>query len=111
MQRVLPKIRKTGSGAYPHSPFAQAGRRHVYVYDVVFDGETIVTGSPDPEPDLARALLARGITGTITVFEGKKPRTIVNIEGAAKIRTSEPCDRRSRFVRHAEAGHGRPCHL
>ena len=81
------------------------------MYDVVFDGETIVTGSPDPEPDLARALLARGITGTITVFEGNKPRTIVNIEGAAKIRTSEPCDRRSRFVRHAEVGHGRPCHL
>jgi hypothetical protein len=32
--------------------------RHWYAYDVVFDGEIIVTDSRDPEHDLARALLA-----------------------------------------------------
>ena len=76
-------------------------RRHVYVYDVVFEGETIVTGSPDPDFDLARALLARGITGKVRLFHGDKPRTIINIEAAAKLRISEPCDRRSRFVPYA----------
>ena len=71
------------------------GRRHVYVYDVIYDGETIVTGSPDPDFDLARALLARGITGKVRLGG----RTLIDIEKAAKLRTSEPSDRRSRFVK------------
>ena len=72
----------------------RVGRRHVYVYDVIYDGETIVTGSPDPDCDLARALLARGITGKV-ILGG---RTFIDIEKAAKLRTSESTDRRSRFV-------------
>jgi hypothetical protein len=32
---------------------AIAGRRHVYLYDVEFDGAIIVNNSPDPECDLA----------------------------------------------------------
>ena len=31
------------------------GRRHVYVYAIEFDGKLVVTGSHDPETDLARA--------------------------------------------------------
>jgi len=74
------------------------GRRHVYVYDVIYDGETIVTGSPDPDFDLARALLARGITGKVILGR----RTLIDIEKAAKLRTSEPSDRRARFIPYVE---------
>jgi hypothetical protein len=70
------------------------GRGHVYVYDVIFDGETIVTGSPDPDFDLARALLARGMTGKVRLGG----RTLINIEKAAKLRTCEASGRRARFV-------------
>jgi hypothetical protein len=59
--------------------------RHWYAYDVVFDGARILIGSHDPEHDLARALLAKGIKGKVTIHDGNtgKPRTIVNIEKAA----------------------------
>ena len=41
--------------------------------------------SRDPEHDLARALLARGIKDNVTLHDGptRKPRTVVNIEKAA----------------------------
>ena len=44
----------------------------------------IVIDSRDPEHDLARALLACGLAGTVTLLDGKtgKPRTIINIEKA-----------------------------
>ena len=60
--------------------------RHWYAYDLVLDGETIVSNSRDPEHDLARALLARGIKGMVEVLDGRtgKPRSRVNIEKAAK---------------------------
>lgn len=60
--------------------------RHWYAYDVLLNGETIVSNSHDPEHDLARALLARGIKGVAEVIDGKtgKPRSRVNIERAAK---------------------------
>ena len=60
-------------------------------YNVAFAGEIIVERSRDPETDLARALLARGHTGQVTMLDGAtgKPRTIVDIEKAAKVRTVE----------------------
>jgi len=60
--------------------------RHWHAYDVLLDGEIIVANSRDPEHDLARALLARGIKGVAEVIDGKtgKPRSRVNIERAAK---------------------------
>lgn len=60
--------------------------RHWYAYDVLLDGEVVVSNSRDPEHDLARALLARGIKGAVEVRDGKtgKPRSSVNIERAAK---------------------------
>ena len=69
--------------AYLH-PKKKPNDRHWYAYDVVFDGEIIVTDSRDPEHDLARALLARGIKGNVTLHDGAthKPRTVVNIEKA-----------------------------
>jgi hypothetical protein len=53
---------------------------------VVFEGETVITDSRDAEHDLARALLARGLTGTVRILDGNtgKPRTLVNIEKAAR---------------------------
>jgi hypothetical protein len=45
----------------------------------------VVVNSRDPEHDLARALLAKGITGKITIIDATtgSPRTIVDIEKAA----------------------------
>ena len=70
--------------AYLH-PKTKPNDRHWYAYDVVFDGEIIVTDSRDPEHDLARALLARGIKGNVTLHDDptREPRTVVNIEKAA----------------------------
>ena len=57
-----------------------------YCYDVTYDGERVVTGSHDPEHDLARALLAKSVTGLVEIVEAEsgKPRTFVNVVPAAK---------------------------
>ena len=90
---------------------ARPGRQYVYFYDVLVDGDLIVKGSSDPECDLARALLARGLTGVGTVFDGMtgKPRTSVNIEKAARVMVREdrgkgPCFTKLRTMR--ESGDG-----
>ena len=57
------------------------------VYSVIFRGELLVERSNDPECDAARALLAKGITGKLTMLDGKtgRPRTVIDIErGGAK---------------------------
>ena len=76
--------------AYLH-PKVKPTPKHWYAYDVVFDGETIITNSRDPDHDLARALLARGIKGKVTLHDGNtgKPRTIINVEKAAKRRADD----------------------
>ncbi len=63
-----------------------SARKHCYHYDVEVDGEVLVTNSWDPEHDLARVLLTRGIVGQVKMLDGKtgKHRTTVNIEKAAK---------------------------
>ena len=68
-----------------------AGLPYSDKYDVTFAGEIVVERSRDPETDLARALLARGHTGTVTLLDGAtgKPRTIINIEKAARVRSVE----------------------
>src|SRR6478736_6321630 len=60
-------------------------------YTVIFDGRLLVERSRDPECDAARALLARSITGKLSMLDGKtgRPRTVVDIERAAKVRVSE----------------------
>jgi hypothetical protein len=65
--------------------------RSVGKYTVHFDGETIVDRSRDPETDLARSLLARGIPGTVTMVDGAtgRHRSTINIEKAAKLSTAE----------------------
>lgn len=62
-----------------------------YRYSVIFEGKLLVERSRDPECDAARALLARGITGKLTMLDGKtgNPRTIINIERAARLCVKE----------------------
>jgi hypothetical protein len=66
-------------------------RENWYLYDVIFDGEVIVSDSRDAECEAARVLLGRGITGTLHMHDAEtfKPRTIINIEKAAKITVKE----------------------
>jgi len=62
-----------------------------YRYSVIYDGKLLVERSRDPECDAARALLAMGITGELTLLDGKtgKPRIIIKIEKAARLRVEE----------------------
>jgi hypothetical protein len=68
-----------------------AGMPYSDRYNVTFGGEIVVKSSRDPECHLARALLARGHTGTVTMLDGAtgKPRTIIDIEKAAKLYAKE----------------------
>jgi hypothetical protein len=43
------------------------GGHYGYLYDVTFDGETIVSGSHSPGHDACRALFSRGKTGKLTL--------------------------------------------
>ena len=83
-----------------------AGGRSGYNYSVIYDGKLLVDRSRDPECDAARALIAKGITGTLTLLDGKTgiPRTVIDIEKAAKLRTVEESVRGLRFKRFTEGG-------
>ena len=67
------------------------GGRAGYLYSVIFEGNLIVDRSRDPECDAARALVAMGRTGKLTLLDGKtgRRRTIIDIEKAAKLRVRE----------------------
>lgn len=77
-------------------PPSRQGRQrdNWYLYDVSLGGKVIVADSADPETDLARALMAQGITGVVEIFDDRtgKPRSRVNIEAASKVTFRE--DRR-----------------
>jgi hypothetical protein len=87
-----------------------AGGRSGYRYDVTLNGETIVHRSADPETDSARALLARGIKGIVTVLDGKtnKPRSRINIERSAKLRGTEESRGGLRFRKYSETPDNSP---
>ena len=84
------------------------GGRDGYRYSVLYDGKPLVNRSRDPECDAARALVAIGITGTLTLCDGKtgRPRTIIDIEKAAKLRTVEESVKGLRFKPYREMGSG-----
>jgi len=88
---------EVGAGGMPYSDN----------YNVAFSGEIIVERSRDPETDLARALLDRGHSGKVTMLDGAtgKPRTIIDIEKAATVRTVETgtYPRFRRIERYAES--------
>ena len=68
-------------------------------YRVEYDGDLIVEGSRDPEHDLARALLARRLTGKVTMLDAN---TGINIEKAAKLAVSEESRDRLRRRKYRE---------
>ena len=74
-----------------HPPERKEGVRYNGLYCVEFDGELIVVDSRDPEHDLARALLARGLTGKVTMLDANtgKPGTVIDIAKAAELCVSE----------------------
>ena len=76
-----------------------AGGEAGYVYSVVYDGKPLIERSRDPECEAARALIAKGITGELTLLDGKTgiPRTVINIEKAAKLRVAEESKNGLRF--------------
>jgi hypothetical protein len=81
------------------------GGRDGYRYSVLFEGKLLVDRSRDPECDAARALLAKGITGKLTMLDGKsgRPRIIVDIEKAARL-TVEETGGLPRFRKYRERG-------
>ena len=82
------------------------GGRDGYRYSVLYDGKLLVDRSRDPECNAARALLAKGITGKLTMLDGKtgKPRSIIDVEKAARLTVSEENRDGLRFrpYRHAD---------
>jgi hypothetical protein len=78
-------------------PKRKPSDKHWYAYDVLLGGEIVVANSRDPEHDLARVLLARGVKGQIEVLDGKtgKARSTVHIEAAAKLSVSSNLHRRT----------------
>jgi hypothetical protein len=84
------------------------GGRDGYRYSVIHDGKLLVDRSREPECDAARALLAQGITGKLTMLDGKTgiPRTVVDIEKAAKLRTVDESVKGLRFKPYREMGSG-----
>ena len=81
------------------------GGRDGYRYSVLFEGRLLVDRSRDPECDAARALVAKGITGKLTMLDGKsgRPRTIIDIEKAARL-TCEETGGVPRFRKYRQRG-------
>jgi hypothetical protein len=81
------------------------GGRDGYRYSVIYDGKLLVDHSRDPECDAARALVAKGITGKLTMLDGKtgRPRTIIDIEKAARL-TVEETGGMPRFRKYRQRG-------
>ena len=77
-----------------------SGRDNYYLYDVAFNGETIVSGSRIPEFDACRVLLARGLTGTLVLADAVtgKDRLSLDIERGAKLTVREDQNRAPRLA-------------
>lgn len=69
----------------------KSGGKNYYTYSVEFAGELIVNGSTNPEHDACRALVAKGITGTLLLQDcgSGKGRTRIDIERGALWAISE----------------------
>jgi hypothetical protein len=71
-------------------------------YRVTYLGATLIESARDPEFEACRALLARGITGTLVTYSpgGSVPRMRVDIEQAAKLTTVEKAKDGPRLARY-----------
>jgi len=76
-------------------------RDNYYLYDVAYQGETIVSGSRIPEFDACRVLLARGLTGTLVLADAVtgKNRLSLDIERGAKLTVREDQNRAPRLAK------------
>ena len=76
-------------------------RDNYYLYDVVFNGETIVSDSRVPEFDACRVLLARSLTGTLVLADAVtgKNRLSLDIERGAKLTVREDQNRAPRLAK------------
>jgi hypothetical protein len=81
-----------------HTHYASTGAR----YRVTYLGATLVESAGDPEFEACRALLARGITGTLVTYSpgGSVPRMRVDIELGAKLTTLENAKDGPRLARY-----------
>jgi hypothetical protein len=80
----------------PH--YTLAGAR----YRVSYLGATLVESARDPEFEACRALLARGIIGTLVTYSpgDSVPRMRVDIEQGAKLTTVEKANDGPRYARY-----------
>lgn len=74
-----------------HPPVHQEGVAYAGRYKIEFGGEVILPSCRDPEHELARALLARGLAGKVMVLDAitGRHRSTVDIEKAAKLTVEE----------------------
>src|SRR5262245_18802295 len=85
----------------PLKPDPGRERDNYYLYDVAYQGETIVSGSRIPEFDACRALLARCLTGTLVLADAVtgKNRLSLDIERGAKLTVREDQNRAPRLAK------------
>ena len=85
----------------PLKPDPGSERDNYYLYDVVFNGETIVSNSRVPEFDACRVLLARSLTGTLVLADAVtgKNRLSLDIERGAKLTVREDQNRAPRLAK------------
>ncbi len=55
---------------------------------MIFRGKLLVERSRDPECDAARTLLAKGITGKLTMLDGKTEIEVVLIRLCTRLRSA-----------------------
>jgi hypothetical protein len=69
-------------------------------YRVLYDGQSLIESTDDPEYDACRALLAKGITGTFVTYSlgCPMPRARVDIEKGAKLMILETDDHGPKLV-------------
>ena len=89
------------------------GRDNYYLYDVAYQGETIISGSRIPEFDACRVLLARGLTGTLVLTDAVtgKNRLSLDIERGAKLTVREDQNRAPRLAKWKRFDGGGLSHL
>ena len=81
-----------------------------YRYRAELESQIIVENSFDPEPDIARALIARGLTGIALIVDGRTGalRTRISIEKASRLRTGEEDHRGLRTRKWTPGGSATP---
>jgi hypothetical protein len=91
----------------------KSGGKHYYTYSMEFAGELIVEGSNNPEHDACRAMLAKGLTGTLLILDCAtgRERSRIDIERGSLWLVSE--DQRgfrfrrwTAYVREGSSGTG-----